>query len=170
MQPNEVSRNRCQHFIDLVKLKMLGFLFGIELEIYTTQEVIDQLNDVQAEQVMYFVQSKDLNVYKFSEEEIAEILLLAAPRALEFTDKTVVYLAKNINAVVVLTGDAPLRKFCISNGLTVRGILWVFDTCLQKEKFTHATAIEKLKLLLSFNDRLPKDECLKRIEAWEKEI
>jgi hypothetical protein len=156
-------------FIDLVKLKMLGFLFSIELEIYTTQEVIDQLNNGQAEQVMYFVQSKHLNVYKFSEKEIAEIILLNAPRALEFTDKTVVFLAKKINAIV-LTGDGPLRKFCASSGLTVRGILWVFDSCLQKEKFNHKIAIEKLKVLLSFNDRLPKEECLKRIEAWEKEV
>ena len=156
-------------FIDLVKLKMLGFLFTIELDIYTTQEVINQLNDSQAEQVMYFVQSKDLNVYKFSEEEIAEIIQLRAPRALEFTDKTVIYLAKKINAMV-LTGDGPLRKFCALNNLTLRGILWVFDTCLQKEKFNHAIAIEKLKLLLSFNDRLPKEECLKRIEAWENKM
>lgn len=153
-------------FIDLVKLRMLGFLSDIDLEIFTTQEVIDQLNSLQAEHVFLFVQSKDLSVYNFSEKEIIEIAQLNAPRALEFTDKTVVYLAKKIDAIV-LTGDAPLRKFCTANSLTVRGILWVFDTCLQKEKFTHAIAIEKLKLLLSFNDRLPKEECLKRIETWE---
>jgi len=38
-------------FIDLIKLQLLGHLFNIDLEIYTTREVIDQLNDAQYEKV-----------------------------------------------------------------------------------------------------------------------
>jgi hypothetical protein len=34
-------------FIDLIKLQMPGMLFCIELEIFTTQEIIDQLNTSQ---------------------------------------------------------------------------------------------------------------------------
>ena len=153
-------------FIDLVKLRMLGYLFSIELQISTTREVIDQLNEAQAAQVMQFVQAKNLTVYKFTEAEIAEINLMVAPRALEFTDKTVIYLAKNIDAIV-LTGDGPLRKFCKTCMLPVKGILWLFDTCLEKEKFTYQTGVDKIKELMSFNDRIPKDECEKRIQLWQ---
>lgn len=153
-------------FIDLVKLQLLGYLFSIEMQIYTTREVIDQLNEPQAAQVMQFVQAKNLIVYQFTVAEIADINSMVAPRALEFTDKTVVYLAKKINAIV-LTGDGPLRKFCKTCRLSVKGILWLFDTCLEKEKFNCEIAVNKIKELMSFNDRIPKDECEKRILTWQ---
>ena len=107
-------------FIDLVKLEMPDFLFGIGLTIYTTQEVIDQLNDAQAMKVVPFISAKKLTVYQFSADEIKAIQSLEALRALEFTDVTVAYLARKIDAIV-LTGDAALRKYCISLHLEVRG-------------------------------------------------
>lgn len=90
-----------------------------------------------------------------------------APKALEFPDKTVVYLAAKL-AADVLTGDGPLRKFCIARQLTVRGILWLFDTFLKAQLISYPMAVERMTHLLSFNDRLPKDECLNRIKHWQE--
>jgi hypothetical protein len=156
-------------FIDLIKLQILGYLFNIDIDIYTTREVVDQLNSSQYEKVDSFIQAELLKVYNFSSEELTEIIAMPAPRSLEFPDKTVVYLAVKISAEV-LTGDGPLRKFCAGNQLIVRGIIWLFDTFLEKELITHIVAIEKMNHLLSFNDRLPKADCLNRIKQWEGKI
>ena len=94
---------------------------------------------------------------------------MKTPKSLEFPDKTVVYLAIKLSADV-LTGDGPLRKFCTSNQLTVRGIIWLFDVFLKAELINHSTAIEKMNYLLSYNDRLPKDECLNRLKQWQTKI
>lgn len=154
-------------FIDLAKLEMINYLFSLGLNIYTTQEVIDQLNEAQAVKVIPFIKSGTLAVHKFSAEEIIVIQSLKAPRALEFTDVTVAYLAKEINALV-LTGDGALRKYCISLQMEVRGILWLFDECVNKQIFDHSIALQKLKALAALNDRLPKDEIAKRLEKWER--
>ena len=154
-------------FIDLIKLQMLSYLFSIGADICTTIEVADQLNDTQSEKLDPYIQSQALTLYRFSGEEIVEIVDMKAPRALEFPDKTVAYLATKLNAEV-LTGDGPLRKFCASRQLTVRGIIWLFDAFLSSQLITHSTAGEKMIQLLSFNDRLPKDDCLSRIKQWQE--
>ena len=47
-------------FIDLIRLNMLAVLFAIEMEIYTTQEVIDQLNDDQTRALAAFLELAEL--------------------------------------------------------------------------------------------------------------
>jgi len=153
-------------FIDLIKLQLLGHLFNIDFEIHTTREVIDQLNDAQYDKVEQLVQSNNLKVCHFTGQELSEINDLKCPRALEFPDRTVIYLASKI-AAEVLTGDGPLRKFCAANGLIVHGIIWLFDEFLAKELIEPAFAVEKLNELLGFNSRLPKDDCLGRIKQWQ---
>ena len=67
----------------------------------------------------------------------------------------------------MLTGDDPLRKFCTDKGLVVHGIIWLFDELLSKQLIKPAIAVEKIKALMSFNNRLPKDECMNRIKLWQ---
>ncbi len=154
-------------FIDLIKLQLLGYLFSIDIEIYTTTEIVDQLNDHQYEKIAQFIQAKLLIVYNFSGEELLEITELECPRALEFPDKTVFYLAGKIKAEV-LTGDGPLRKFCSGNQLTVRGIIWLFDIFLSKDLISPSVAVDKMNQLLSFNNRLPKEDCMSRLKQWQE--
>lgn len=154
-------------FIDLIKLQLLGYLFSIDIEIYTTIEIIDQLNSSQEEKVIPFIQAKNLFVCNFTGDELTAISEMECPRALEFADKTVYYLAEKLKAEV-LTGDGPLRKFCTANELTVHGIIWLFDVFLSKGLITYRTAIEKMNVLLSFNGRLPKDDCMIRLSQWQE--
>lgn len=156
-------------FIDLIKLQMLGYLFNIDLEVHTTREIVDQLNAPQYEKIDYFVQAQLLMVYDFSADELDAIIEMSAPRALEIADKTVVYLATKLQACV-LTGDGPLRKFCTKSNLDVKGILWLFDIFLKHGLISYSTAVERMNFLLSFNDRLPKDDCLTRIRLWQERL
>jgi hypothetical protein len=153
-------------FIDLIQLDLIAYLFEIDYEVHVTREVIDQLNEDQFVRLDPFVQNKSLSVYDFSAAEIEAIHLADAPRALEFADKTVVFLALRLEATV-LTGDGPLRKFCILKGLPVKGILWLLDTFLATGQITRPIAYEKLKTLVGFNGRLPKEQCLERLDLWK---
>jgi rRNA-processing protein FCF1 len=133
--------------------------------------VSNQLNEHQQLQIQAFIHSRTLNVTYFSADEIEIILTTDYPKALEFQDKTVFFLAKSLNCNV-LTGDAPLRKFCASQNITVRGIIWIFDRFIQEELISYNLAILKMEHLMSFNTntRLPKDDCIERLANWEKSI
>lgn len=154
-------------FIDLIKLQWLSYLFCINVEIYTTREVIDELMDSQVESVTPFIQSQQLLIYSFSSEELERIRVMTAPSSLTIQDRSVVFLAKHLKADV-LSGDNPLRKFCIRQGLQVNGIIWLFDEFLGLELIDYETAISQMNYLLSFNNRLPVIDCQARLKNWKK--
>jgi len=153
-------------FIDLIKLQMLGFLFGITMEIHTSREVVDQLNRDQAERLNDFIHAGELQVYHLTQDEMESIESMESPRSLEITDKTIVFISLKLQAMV-LSGDAPLRRFCESKSLEVKGIIWLFDVFLELRLISHGEAALKMKELMSFNPRLPTAECLRRLERWE---
>ncbi|RYE26994.1 MAG: hypothetical protein EOP45_02610 [Sphingobacteriaceae bacterium] len=153
-------------FIDLIILDAIQHLFNINLQIHTTREVYDQLNLDQKLKVEVFVKQNLLVVYNFSVEEINDIVLLEFPRGLEPADRTVYYYAKKSSSIV-LSGDKKLRKYCSSNGLEVFGLIWVFDQIVELGQITKEEAIIKLEKLISYNDRLPLDEILKRLKKWK---
>jgi hypothetical protein len=152
-------------FIDLIKLQMLVLLFSIDIEIHTTKEIVDQLNDDQLVHLTEFIDSRHLQVHYLSTAQLQEVIELAAPRALELADKSVAWLSLQL-AATVLTGDGPLRKYCQTKHLEVRGIIWLFDVIVEKGLLSPQSAAEKMELLLRFNNRLPKDECFHRIHQW----
>jgi hypothetical protein len=152
-------------FIDLIKLQMLTLLFNIDMEIHTTKEIVDQLNDDQLLHLTEFIDSQHLRVHYLSALQLQEVIDLAAPRALELADKSVAWLSLQLTATV-LTGDGPLRKFCQTKHLEVRGIIWLFDAIVKKGLVSPLSAAEKMESLLGINSRLPKDECFHRIQQW----
>ncbi len=153
-------------FIDLIKLQMLHLLFCIDMDIYTSKEIVDQLNDGQAAELATFISKGLLTVYLFSVDELQEIIFFESPRALEIADKSVAWLAIKLSATV-LSGDAPLRRFCENKKLEVKGIIWLFDEFLRKKIIAHVDAVTKLEHLVSFNSRLPKQECSQRLLSWK---
>jgi hypothetical protein len=76
-------------FIDLIKLQMLTLLFSIDIEIYTTKEIIDQLKDSQLEILKEFIVQEHLKVYLLTEAELEEVVSFSAPRSLDLADKSV---------------------------------------------------------------------------------
>lgn len=165
----KISITDANIFIDLVKLRWIGYLFNIGMEIYSSREVIDELNDKQLEQLNGFIQSKQIKVYAFSAEELIEIMAISAPASLTTQDKSILFLARKLEATV-LTGDNPLRKFCLKNELEVKGILWLFDRFIELELVDCETAIAQMTYLLSFNSRLPVIDCEQRLKNWKERI
>lgn len=154
-------------FIDLIKLGWLGYLFCIDIEIYTTREVINELIDSQLARLNVFIQSTQLNIYSFSSSELEQIMEMAAPASLTMQDRSAVFLAKNIDAGV-LSGENPLKKFCVKQSLEVKGIIWLFNQFLQFQLINCKDAIQKMNELLSFNNRLPIHDCNERLRLWKE--
>jgi predicted nucleic acid-binding protein len=152
-------------FIDLIKLQMLALLFNIDIEIHTTKEIVDQLNDQQATHLTQFIDAHHLQVHYLTAHQLQAIIALPAPQALELADKSAAWLSLQL-AATVLTGDGPLRKYCQTQHLQVKGIIWLFDVIVEKGLLHPVTAAHKMEALLQFNNRLPKDECSHRIHQW----
>jgi len=155
-------------FIDLIEIEIFHFLFELDLEIHTTKAVYDQLIQEQQAIVEPYVQSKALIVYNFSFEELMEIYAIEFPPGLEAADQSVYYYSTKIEAMV-LSGDKKLRTFCESNDVEVRGVIWVFDNFVSKSVISKKVAASKLQLLIDINNRLPFEDCRKRISKWSSE-
>ncbi len=154
-------------FIDLIKLDLLGYLFDLGYSVHTTAEVYNQLNDDQEKVAKAFVQSNQLLVYYFSVNEYEELMSIDFPRSLELADRSVFFYASKQNGIV-LTGDKALRNHCQKYLQQVNGIIWFFDQLYTQNKMPPNLIANKIKQLLSFNNRLPINECETRITKWSK--
>lgn len=154
-------------FIDLIKLDLITHLFAIELEIFTTAEVLEELNDEQVALMRQFERDGLLVVKLLSETERNAVSQLKAQAGLSYTDRTVIVLAESLDALL-LTGDGKVRKYCLAQRKEVRGIIWLFDRFLELQCIDHALAVEKMEGLMRINNRLPLEECLERLGRWRK--
>lgn len=154
-------------FIDLIKLDLIAHLFAIELEIFTTAEVLEELNDAQVALMQQFERDGLLVVRLLSEVERNAVSQLKAQAGLSYTDRTVIVLAESLDALL-LTGDGKVRKYCLAQKKEVRGIIWLFDRFLELQCIDHALAVEKMEGLMRINNRLPVEECLERLGRWRK--
>lgn len=150
-------------FIDLIYVGLLDELFAIEVEIHTTLNVVDELNDDQQKLLSKFLNKSSLTAHAL--EELTIPTSIRRNRKLSDSDKSVLGLAIKLDAFI-LTGDNVLRKVSGVQRIEVHGALWLFDQFIEKELITRKTATQKLTYLMAYNRRLPCDECEKRIGEW----
>lgn len=153
-------------FIDLHYLQMLDYLFALKLEIHTTHEVIDELEEDQIELLTNKAKSGQLTIHVLSSEELDKLDQLEVPKGLSNTDKSVYFCANKIDSLV-LTGDLTLRKTLERNGKEVHGVVWIFDQWVTKELIPPDEAARLLQKLVEFNSWLPMEECITRINNWK---
>ena len=157
-------------FLDLISVNLLEEFFQLPCKIETTDFVIDEF--VQSNQLDYvqkFISSKKLNVISFSFEELVLIKNIFDTRKnnTSLTDCSVWYRAKETSGRL-LTGDGKLRKSAEADNVKVSGILYVFDNLVEYKIIKEKEAANLLENLISMNSRLPKEECEKRIQKWQK--
>ena len=155
-------------FIDLIFLDLIDHLFKLDVELYTTYEVVEELNESQQKIVKHYQSNNRLGVLITEEIELITQLPKFIPtNKLSFADLTVFHFAMKMNTGI-LTGDSLLRKISEKQGLDVHGIIWVFDKMVEFELISAIKAAGKLESLLNFNKRLPVHECQVRIKKWKK--
>lgn len=156
-------------FIDLIKTDMMHLLFKLDLSIHTTQEVVDELEPYQQEVIYALNKEGSISVYAFSYEELSDIPNQKFPDGLHLADQTVFILAKKIDGIL-LSGDKKLRKYCERNDILVKGILWIYDEAYEKNLMDATVLVERIKLLMSINKRLPINDCQERITRWQDNL
>lgn len=156
-------------FIDLIELSLINHLFQIDLEIHTTQAVLEELLDEQQELLQAFRDKKELTIRVFTDTEQQAMLEMKVNRGFSDADKTLLYIGQS-SEMLLLTGERLMRNYFKKQGVEVRGIIWLFDNFVEKELCSPAVAIEKMEELLRMNPRLPKDECEKRLKNWKSKL
>ena len=160
--------NDANILIDLVKLDLMNEFILLKFDLKTTDVVFDELNDNQKVIIESYINSGYIELITIEKEvdfqSIATILENSS--GLSFEDCTVWHFANKLNGTL-LTGDSKLRKQAMANGISVKGILFVFDQLLLDDLISFDFAIKKLNQLYEINPRLPISSKNERIENWK---
>lgn len=159
--------NDANILIDLVHLNLMNEFIQLEMELKTTDFVYEELNEEQKNIISRFIDTRDLELI-ITEENVDFIgisTILENSSGLSFEDCSVWYYAHKLNGIL-LSGDGKLRKQAVTNGITVKGVLYIFDQLLLKGIISFDYAIEKLEQLYEINPRLPIHSKNERILNW----
>jgi len=155
-------------FIDLIKTGLLQKLFETEFLIHTTAEVVNELLDHQQQALIDFIRDKNLIVSSLSSAEITALELKGIPAGLSPVDMGIFFYAKSQENYLVLSNDNLLRKVCLAHQIEVHGILWLMDLFLENKLCKKTTLYTSLQSLLRGFNRLPANECKKRLIEWQE--
>lgn len=155
--------------IDLAQIEMLAVFTKLNFKLFTTDFILEELNQTQGVLVDELVFSKELVVIETNEiEDYYGITnLLNQTNGLSFEDCSVWYYSKKKNGTL-LTGDAKLRREAEKDNVEVRGIIFVFDEIVKQNLLKPTEAALKISQLKQINPRLPINELDKRIRNWGK--
>lgn len=160
--------NDANILIDLADLDLLTDFSKLNFELHTNNVIVDYeiKKPEQKAKVYKLINVGKLKVEIVKTEDYTQINALKVNN-LSFQDCSIWFYAKQINGVL-LTGDGNLRKAAKAAGTEVRGILFIFDQLVALGVITKTTAVDKIKILVENNSRLPKAEIDKRIKLWSK--
>ncbi len=137
-------------FIDLYDLQLTAQFFSLELEVHTSIDVLKELYENQQQMLQAFQSVGKLTAHNISAEYNNEINSQPYPKSLSNSDKTVLYLASKLNAMV-LSSDKVVRtcakKYCIE----YHGMIWIFDQLVNNSVISKSEASTKLKQLIKSN-------------------
>lgn len=135
--PHRIAVTDACIFIDLIELQIVTPFFQLcntplQLEIHTTLEVLDELYPEQQEILKAYEAVSKLRVHTISAEDLKSFSLMIFPKALSQQDKSVIYMASQLNAMV-LSSDKPVRKFANKIAIEAHGMFWIFDKLVEYE-------------------------------------
>lgn len=157
-------------FIDILELGISSNFFQLELEIHTTYEVWDELDDEQQEILKAYRTVGKLTIHILEPDELANISSIDYPKALSPPDKSVLFIAEKLEAIL-LSSDGVIRKYAKKEKISTHGLFWVFDRLVDNGLLDKQQACQLLdqlfekNLMYKNNSKLWK-EAKKRINEW----
>ena len=158
-------------FIDLIDLQLTTQFFGLDIEIHTTLDVYNELFVVQQEWLNVYGSVGKLTIHNLTHEERTLILNSSFPKSLSDNDKSVLYLANKLDAII-LSSDKAVRRFAKDKGIKYHGMLWIFDKLIEFKLLSKVNAILKIRQLVCNNIAYQNNmelnaEIAKRISEWQ---
>lgn len=157
-------------FIDLHLLELVVPFFELDIEVHTSLDVFNELNDEQKHLLSAYLSMSKLTVHIMQHEERIAIHQTGYPRALSEMDCTVLHLAAKLDAVV-LSSDKAVRNYAKRNSIEYHGMLWILDELIKQGRIEASTAASKLKQLMTSNyiyqnNAVLVKEMNKRLNIW----
>ncbi len=134
-------------FIDLIELDILSSFFKLQLEVNTSVDVFNELYPSQQELLTEYRSGGKLLIHNILPEEREIIANANFPKSLSESDKSVVFLAKKIDALI-LSSDKALRNYSKRNSIPYHGMLWIFDRLIESSLISDNVAVTKIKALI----------------------
>jgi predicted nucleic acid-binding protein len=154
---------------DLFEIQAIAMFFALDLEIYTTDIVYNEILD--KDQIVVFEEYKNdgkLIILDFDSEEESAIAGFKTNRMFKsLADKTILWKAIQMKAVL-LTCDGKLRDEAIEQKLTVHGSIWVIEQMVKEGVVSEKEAALLLEALMKANNRLPIAEIEKLMKKYRK--
>lgn len=158
--------NDANILIDLVHLDCVEAFFQLNVELCTTDFVLEELEEFQRD----LFQNDRLRICTSDSDAIATISdLMEENPGLSFEDCSVWHHAK-IQGGILITGDGRLRRKASAEGIEVRGIIYLIDLIKDQGIRSISECVIILDNLKVINPRLPIHELEKRIENWRREL
>jgi len=159
-------------FIDLYYLQLTALFFSLDMEIHTSVDVLNELYENQLQVLSAFQSVGRLTAHNITETEKKKIISIAYPSSLSESDKTVLYLASKLNAIV-LSSDKTVRNTAKKNCIPYHGMIWIFDQLVDNNLIATSEASIKLQKLIMTNLVYQNNkellvEMQKRLEKWGK--
>ena len=137
-------------FIDLYELQLTSKFFQLELEIHTSIDVFNELFEDQQELLRAYQNTNKLYLHNLTEEDRLEMSKTDFLKGLSLSDKTVLFIAEKIGAMVI-SSDKAVRKQAKKQSVEYHGMLWVLDILVEQRLIENQMALSKLRLLISSN-------------------
>jgi rRNA-processing protein FCF1 len=154
-------------FIDLYNIGLVDEFDQLNLDIRTTDFVLNELNASQQQ----IVKSMNITVHSLEPQELINFFSTFGSLGqlkISHQDYSVFYFAKELNGAV-LTNDGALRKFAKNRSIEAKGLFYILDEIILSSKKDKTVLIESLELLMH-NEWLPKHEITKRIEQLQTSV
>jgi predicted nucleic acid-binding protein len=157
-------------FIDLIELRLSSQFFLLKIEIHTTLDVFNELYPEQQEVLRAYQSTGKLRIYNLTPMDRLELKNTVFPRSLSDVDKSVILVARKINAII-LSSDKAVRNFAGTSAIEYHGMLWIFDMLIDHDLISKSEAILKIKNLMETNIVYRNNmelvsEIRRRIEKW----
>ena len=154
--------------IDLVNTNLLDDFTKLNWELHTTDFIIAEIDEPnQLIKIQKLISDGLLKVIGFSSVEMMLLYEMEQNyNGLSLEDCSVLYYANKKDGIL-LSGDGKLRKKAQSEGIEVKGILFILDKLVSNSILSKQDAIFKIIELANINKRLPSFEIEKRIRHWQ---
>ena len=137
-------------FIDLIELKITSYFFDLDIEVHTTFDVWNELYDNQQQLLKAYQSVGKLTTHILDPEDIEIIVNSNYPRGLSAPDKSVLYIAEKIDAIL-LSSDKAVRNFAKERAVNVHGMFWILDELVVNNLVSKELASSRLHELLTNN-------------------
>jgi rRNA-processing protein FCF1 len=163
----QVVVNDTNIFIDLINADLLESFFLLPFEVHTTDFIISEIEEPEQSLIVQgFIANHKLKIGSFSDSELNEISEIQSQNGgLSIEDCSVFYYSKR-KKYTIISGDRLLTKTARNDGITVRGVLFIFDELVNHNIITTLVAATKLEFIINMGARLPKKECERRLHEW----